>query len=216
MRRYVTVLLICITAGVVAVLAGGVKAARASTACKANYNYDMGYNAPSAINVGSSEGAAVSISSGSTRFSGSIRVFLEVIDPYAPSNNLIVGIRETGSGPQLYVENNGTFVSGSISNVSEGPGYQVYLDRLGTNTWEAWWYDFPYNYHYTATVDGANTSFFAHTETTNSTCNSFVAGFSNITPWSVGSMGQVNNSGGIYIVNNHVSSSAFTVYGPNF
>jgi hypothetical protein len=213
-RKYFTALFVCVVAGVLAVLAAGVQVAQAtSSACKANTPYDMGYVPGTAPGSGGSIGAVISLSSGSHRYSGSMRGFIEVSDAYDESNNLIVGIRDVGSGAQLYVENDGSF--SGVTNVSMGPGYSVYLDHGSGNNWTAWWYNGVYNYHLSVTISGTPVSIYeAHTQTTDSTCNQFVYGFTSVSPYSLGSMGETDNSSGIYLIN-PLSSSSFTVYGPN-
>jgi hypothetical protein len=179
----------------------------------------MGYTSP-ALGTGSFEGAGVSLSSGYHRYSGNIRTFLRVGDPFDKNNNLVVGIRDNGAGPQLYIEDSGNFVV-PVHSVSAGPSYAVYLTHNSstnsTQTWTAEWDVGQLKQTYRTTLGGtaSATSFIAHTETSNSTCNQFVAGFGSITPWSLSQMDQYNNSSGIYLVN-PLPPSQFTVYGPNF
>ena len=143
--------------------------------CEPNVPYEDGYT--HAASTPSSAWATVVYNSASVRNSGSIRSFLEVSNPYDESNNLIVGILNTGSGPQLYIEHSGQFVVGSKVSVSKDTGYTVALfHNSSSNTsssWTADWNNNGVHVSYTTTINYSDPPivFLMHSQTTDTACN---------------------------------------------
>ena len=186
--------------------------------CQAYRSYDDGYQYWTS--TPSSGWATIVYDSATVRHSGSIRSFIEVSNINNESNNLIVGILNTGAGPQLYMETGGQFIAGSKVSVSKDSGYAValYLDSSTStsSTWHAEWWDFPYTFKsdpVTINYSDPPMDFWTHTETTNTTCNEVSSAFKSLS-FPISSMqGKITDGSGKYKVT-ATSSTSFTVTGP--
>lgn len=191
----------------VAILVGGAHVALAATCDPQNNPYEAGYaHGNGNTSVGASASTGVDLVSDSI-FGGSVRGFISV-DTNNDTNNLIVGIRDTGSGPQIYFEQNGVF-HGTWS-VNYQQFYSVSISRDSTNGYTAHW-----NGHsYSATL-GPNsnneTDFFATSSNPGTNCNGMDFYFRNLSPWTTS---QMTGFPFLPYQLNTISDTEFEVHGP--
>lgn len=163
--------------------------------------------------VGTSAVAYIDLVS-STRYSGSVRGYIKVEETNGETvlHSLIVGIRNVGSGPQIYYEYDGSFED--VWSASYQMFYHFWISHDSTDIYTVHWGGTGTTY--SASVQGAPgystlESFFAQSTSTNTTCNAMDYYFRSLSPWTTGQMGPVADSP--YKLKTF-SSTEFEGYGP--
>jgi hypothetical protein len=201
-NKVIFFLTVCL-ASAVAALIGGVPVAKAAT-CSGG-SYDSGYYKPGPPNVNSYMGAYINYIRGS-RSSGSIRGYVSIS---GLEGALRAGIRNTGSGPQAYIEWRGTFED--VWSVSAGTAYYFFISHDSANTYTA--HFLGHSPTFTTTISDSSDPyqfFIGHSDNSGSTCNTMDIDFSSLTS-TRGEMTKVVASP--YNVG-YVSSTEFNVHLP--
>ena len=134
MCRHIALFGLCLVVALLVTPASQARSRSIKTTCGAGVNYYDGYNAlytgGTIIPVGQSAGAFVMMYS-ETRYAGDIREYVGIQDQ--SGNSAYVGIRDTGSGPQLYYEQNGTF--SGVKAASLNTNYYVHINHDTSGQW---------------------------------------------------------------------------------
>jgi hypothetical protein len=211
-RKLVAFLTVCLAASV-GVLAGGTQVALAAS-CPSTSPYASGYSrANTTPAVGQSVSAGIDLVS-SHLYGGSLRGYIQVITGTASNpDRFTAGIRNTGSGPQIYFEHNGTFLG--TWNVSYGTFYGLSIshDSSNPNIYIAHWDGGGVSQVLTMAPGAVDTVFSTMSNNTaGTTCNDLDFYFRNlVSPFDVNHMQEfVSNP---YLVHTF-SASEFEVHEP--
>jgi hypothetical protein len=195
-------------ASAVGVLVGGAQVALASSCANPGFAEYIEDATPA---VGQSVNAHIEMASDHVYPGDNVRARLTVVTgPPSAYDFLHVGIRDFGSGPQLYMEHNGTFHG--AWNVSYGVAYHVWISHDSTNVYTTHWSSVPsWSQTMSASAGSNRTEFMGIANNISGNCNAFDAYFTSLTPWNVDSMRQLKYAP--YSIHT-ISSTAFETDGP--